>query len=75
MVSLFPLNLFSSIEIEILDKESYLFWYRPIKVMQFRFREVVEFVQPNPVSQKLHGFKVLLVHDLLKKIGCKGFRG
>jgi len=42
--------------------------------MQFRLRKIVEFVEPDAVSKELHGFKVLLVHDLLQKIGCKGFR-
>ena len=47
----------------------------PDQIMQFRFRKIVEFVEPYAVSQELHGFQVLLVQDLLKKIGCKGFRG
>jgi hypothetical protein len=42
--------------------------------MEFRLREIVEFVQPYSVSQELHGFKVLLVQDLLKKICGKLFR-
>ena len=42
--------------------------------MQFRFRKVVEIVEPYTVSQELHGSQVLLVQDLLQKIRCQGFR-
>ena len=50
------------------------FLVAPNQVMEFRLREIVEFVQPYAVSQELHGFQVLLVQDLLQKTGCKGFR-
>ena len=46
----------------------------PDQIMQFRFRKIVEFVEPYAVSQELHGFQVLLVQDLLQKTDCKGFR-
>ena len=46
----------------------------PDQIMQFRFRKIVEFVEPYAVSQELHGFQVLLVQDFLKKICGKLFR-